>query len=386
VTGPADRLRAAIARRGPVPFSELVEAALYGPDGFYTTGGGAGRTRDFLTSPELGGAFGAVVAHAIDAAWDDGGRPDPWFVVDAGAATGSLARAVLAAEPRCSPALRYVAVETSPALRAIAATRLPVEATSQLLGPRPPRRDPDDDDAQPQGRSGVGPMVALLEDLPAGPIRGVVVANELLDNLPFDIYQRGREGWEEVRVGSAGPALVEVTVPSAPAISTVLDGLVPAAEPGTRVPWQAKAATWVRNAIDLLERGEVIAIDYARPTAAIAAAGGAGSTPDWLRTYRAGGRGRGPLEDPGEQDITADVAIDQLPQPTRITLQRRWLSDHGIDALASAAAARWRERAAIGDLEAIRARSVGPEVAALTDPLGVGGFTVCEWYARADQR
>ena len=58
-----DRIR----RHGPVPFSAYVDAALYGPEGFYTNGGGAGRGRDFLTSPEVGPLFGAVFGRALDA-------------------------------------------------------------------------------------------------------------------------------------------------------------------------------------------------------------------------------------------------------------------------------------------------------------------------------
>ena len=67
-----DRLR----REGPLPFSVFMEAALYDPtDGFYAAGGRAGgRSGDFLTSPEVGPLFGAVLARAIDTWWD-GARP-----------------------------------------------------------------------------------------------------------------------------------------------------------------------------------------------------------------------------------------------------------------------------------------------------------------------
>ena len=50
-----------IERRGPVPFSEVMDLALYDPAlGFYATGGAAGRRGDFITSPEVGPLFGAV--------------------------------------------------------------------------------------------------------------------------------------------------------------------------------------------------------------------------------------------------------------------------------------------------------------------------------------
>ena len=78
----------------------------------------AGRRGDFLTSPEVGPLFGAVLARLLDAEWDRLGRPDRFTVVDAGAGPGTLARSVLAAGPRCRDALRYVAVEVGAAQRA----------------------------------------------------------------------------------------------------------------------------------------------------------------------------------------------------------------------------------------------------------------------------
>src|SRR3954463_11195059 len=100
-----------IARDGSVRFDVAMELLLYGDDGFFTTGGGAGRRADFITSPEVGPLFGAVIANAIDTEWHRLGRPDPFVVVEAGAGRGALARAVLDARPACSPALRYVCVE-----------------------------------------------------------------------------------------------------------------------------------------------------------------------------------------------------------------------------------------------------------------------------------
>ena len=358
---------------------------MYGPDGFYTSGGGAGRERDFVTSPEIGPTFGRVIARAVDALWVELGRPDPWFVVEVGAGVGSLARAFLAAAPDCGPALRYIAVESSPALRRVADSRLPVEDPSQLLGPRV-TADPDDPDADPHGRRGLGPLVTVLGELPAGPLVGVVLANELLDNLPFDVYEWSDGAWSEVRIGlpgdaarsggaAAGDALVEVLVPAPPDVSAALDALVPVPVPGGRVPWEGVAAAWVGSAQRLLGRGRVISFDYARPTAELARL----PMTAWLRTYRAGGRGRPPLAALGEQDVTVDVAVDQLPPPSRVETQAAWLARHGVDAMAAEAAAVWSARAAIGDLEALRARSVAHEVAALTDPGGPGGFTVCEW-------
>jgi len=376
MTAPGHRLHSIVTRNGPVAWSVLVDEALYGEGGFYASGGGAGRARDFLTSPEVGPLFGAVVARAVDEVWAMCGRPDPWFVVEAGAGSGALAAAVLAAGPSCAPALRYVAVEASPALRGAIAGRVALEDPAQVLGPRSPA--PAGDADRPPTRPGVGPIATCMAELPAGPVTGVVLANELLDNLPFDVYARAGGAWQEVRVGIDGDALVEVLTPASPLVAAHLDVLAPAAPDGARVPWQAAAGEWLRLALDLLERGRVVVVDYARTTAAMAAvAPGA-----WLRTYRRGGPGAEALREPGTQDITADVALDQLAlarPPTRIADQASWLAAHGLAELEADAARRWREGAAAGGLDALAARSRVSEAAALRDPAGLGAFTVAEW-------
>src|SRR5947207_7066724 len=105
-----------IHRFGPLSFADYLDLALYDADGgFYASGGRAGRGGDFLTSPEVGPLFGAVVARALDAWWGELGQPDPFVVVEAAAGAGALARAVLDAGPACSLALRYMLVERSDA-------------------------------------------------------------------------------------------------------------------------------------------------------------------------------------------------------------------------------------------------------------------------------
>lgn len=315
-----------------------METALYGPDGFFTSGRGAGRNRDFITSPEVGPLFGAVLANAIDTWWDEAGQPDEWVVVDAGAGPGALGKAILAAAPRCVDALRLVLVERSAQLRA---THPP---TSTSLG-----------------------------ELPAEHVEGVVIANELLDNLPFVLLERGASEWLEVRVGEAGGALVEVQVAAAPDLAAEADRLAPTAAIGARIPLQHAAISWVQDALSFIERGRLVVIDYARSTAGMAAQGG------WLRTYRAHTRGDDALDRPGERDITTDVATDQLPGHPEVVDQAEFLVRHGLADLVAAARATWRERAAIGDLEALRARSRVIEADALTDATGLGAFTVLTW-------
>jgi SAM-dependent MidA family methyltransferase len=359
-----------------------MEAALYDDDdGFFTSGGEAGRRGDFVTSPEIGPLYAATIAGALDQWWEELGRPDPFLVVEAGAGTGTLAGDILAAGPACATALRYVLVERSARLREIQASRLPLELPAFVLGPTAPADPGEDDDVRPQ--PGRGPLLTSLAELPALTFTGVILANELLDNLPFDLLEWRDGSWYEVRVGADShqdDALVETFVAAPPDTAAVANRLTDGCQlaDGARLPLQRRAAAWLQRALSGLEGGRLVVVDYADTSPVLA------STPwaSWLRTFRQHQPGKALLDNPGSQDITCVVAIDQLATvrpPTTEESQAAWLTEHGIDRLVDAARQTWRERAPLGDLEALRARSRVHEGDALIDPEGLGGFRVLEW-------
>lgn len=387
MTTPADLLVERIRREGAIPFDAFVDTALYGPGGFFERGHGAGRAgRDFVTSPEVGPLFGALVARAVDRVWSDLERPDPFVVVEAGAGRGRLAADFLAAGPECAPALRYVLVERSAELREAQRELLVLEPGEDALGPV--TRDPDDDPGDELRRApatGVGPIATSLADLPAVACTGVVLANELLDNLPFRVVERTVDGWAEVRVASEDGGFSEVTVPAAPelevaaalAAGEVGEEAVPV---GARLPVPLAARDWFQECGEILRDGALIVLDYAAPAAELLQRGVSG----WLRTYRGHRRGGSPLDDPGGQDITIDLPVEFLAHAAStagMTLQSNasqadWLRGLGIDDLVDEARAAWDERAHVGDLEALRHRSRVSEAAALLDPAGLGAHRV----------
>ena len=299
----------------------FVERALYHPaHGFYETGGRAGRRGgSFLTSPEVGPLFGAVVARAVDTWWRDAGAPDRWTVVDAGAGPGTLARAVLAAGPACAGALDVVCVERTAAQRAL---------------------HPD----------GVTSLAALPGEA------DVIIANELLDNLPFGLLERTADGWVEVHVSD--------------------DGRTEPDTGGPRVPVATAAAAWVGDARRRLRPGgRLVCIDYADTTAALAARPWSA----WVRAFA----GQEQVDDvfaaPGSRDITVVVPHDQLPPAELVTTQADWLRSHGIDDLVDEGRRLWQAHAAAPDLAAMRMRSRISEAEALVDPDGLGAFWVGQW-------
>ncbi|MFO7281239.1 MAG: SAM-dependent methyltransferase [Thermoanaerobacterales bacterium] len=382
-TPAAARVADDIRRHGPVPFSRVVERALYDPEaGFYEVGGRSGRREGhFVTSPEVGALFGAVVARMLDEQWRALGEPPVFVVVEPGAGPGTLCRTVLAATPACSPALRYVLVERSAAQRRLHAERLRLEDPALAFPPV----DPDTE--VPVAEAPEGPICVSLAAMPRLPGPAVVLANELLDNLPFGLAERRGGSWCEVRVdlepGGAGTdggtRLVERLVPFADDTAALLERLAPGAAEGARAPVQAAARDWLRDALGVAgPGGRVVVFDYVSTTAEMAAR----PQQEWLRTYRGHRRGGPPLADLGTQDITCEVAVDQLAlvrEPDARTTQAEWLRAHGVDELVEEARRAWRERAHIGDLAAVAARSRVTEADALLDPAGLGGFAVLEW-------
>ena len=335
---------------GTVRFDAFMEDALYGPSGFYVRGGRpAARDGDFATSVELGSLFAQCVAGYLDRVWHELGRPDPFVIVEGGAGRGALCRQVLQHAGECRQSLRYVMVERVDRQRAEALDQV------EALGSDVP--------------------VTALADLPTGRLNGVMLANELLDNLPFRLLERSTNGWQEVHVQPVDSSEVLLDAPVDAA--TMADVLAPDSVPGARVPLQLKAAVWVRRALRLLERGRLLVFDYGVPTTAELAARPA---TEWLRTYRSQRRGQDPLHHPGSADITCDVALDQLPPGATLTPQADWLTSAGIGGMTAAARSLWQRSRANPTAEALAARTLLDEAGTLTDPDGMGAFWAAEWH------
>ena len=356
----------------PMGFDQWMEQALYHPrHGFYSSGGQAGRRgRDFLTSPEVGPLFGAVLAKAIDGCWNELGRPDPFIVIEAGAGRGALAASVLRAKPACFDALRYVTVERSELLRAQQQETLkgvfPEEAfaSAEACAGRAAAENSD---------SKISSSAKLPKSVsePFAPF-GMVIANELLDNLPFRILERAASGWKEVRVRLSGNGEF-ATEATAHGDSELAATLAPNAPIGARIPLQEQASAWVRQACELIGHGRVIVFDYGATTAELAERG------DWLRTYAKHGKGVSPLACPGQQDITSDVAFDQLPTPASLQTQAEFLGDWDIRSLVAEGQKEWQRHAANPTAEALIARSRSSEAATLCDAASFGSYKVAQW-------
>jgi SAM-dependent MidA family methyltransferase len=340
VPSAANSITAAItAAGGAIPFEQFMSLALYGEGGFYQTGGKAGRRGDFITSPEVGPLFAAVIARYLDDCWIELGRPHTFDVVEVGAGPGTLARGVFDAKPECLAAMKYIAVEIS--------------AAQRELHPN---------------------FVESVEVFPEREINGVVLANELLDNLPFRLFVFDGK-WKEAFVAFGdGDKFVEVLKD----VAEIPSVLPQTASLGARAPIQSAARDWLTMVSTRLGRGRILVFDYCSASTSDIAAS---PWREWLRTYKDHGRGEHYLANPGSQDITVQVMLDQLQNsfPTlTISRQSDWLNRWGIEQLVDEGNQYWEMHKDSPGLAAIKMRSRRTELGSICGDEGLGLFSVME--------
>ena len=165
-----------IGQTGPISVARYMELCLSHPQhGYYATRDPLGTDGDFTTAPEIHQMFGEMLGVWSATVWAGMDRP-AINLVELGPGRGSLMADMLRVlyRARCKPDVWLV--ESSPALRAEQAKRIPGANWADTL-----------------------------EDVPEGPM--ILVANEFLDALPAHQYLSTPEGWREQQVGLADGAL-----------------------------------------------------------------------------------------------------------------------------------------------------------------------------------
>ena len=337
-----DRVVTQIRSGGPMPFERFMEISLYDSDGFF--GGETLRSErggDFLTSPEVSSLFGETLAVYVARERERIG--EPFQVVEVGAGSGSLLQPLLKAVPDVSA----LAVEASPAARTALRELLPVDH--------------------------------VLTDLPDS-IRGVVIANELIDNLPMAIAQRIDGKWRERWVGLDGEQLTFVDAEPRPEVLSWLDDYSADVLDGGWVEVQLAAREWLATALERVEAGSILILDYGDTAEGLLPRRQDGT----LRTYRAHHLGPHPLDEPGETDITADVNFSALiatAEESRadVVLHRQddFLSELGLRERLSDLRKSELDAARSGEeMERLRLRTLKTEAETLLHPRGLGDFRV----------
>jgi SAM-dependent MidA family methyltransferase len=299
-----------------IPWRAATEQALYGESGFYRRHRPAAHFRTSVhASPLLATALLSLV--------HDTGLGT---VVDVGAGGGEL----LVELHRQAPELELLGVD---------------------VAARPP---------------GLPPAVRWAAE-PPDSVTGLLVAHELLDDVPVDVVQRDRGAWRVVLVDPAtGGEQLGDEVPAADA--AWLGAWWPDGDDGDRAEvGRPRDAVWA-GLVGSIDRGIAVAVDYAHERGARPRAG-------TLTGYRDGRQVR-PVPD-GSCDVTSHVALDACAAAgvragatsTALTTQRAALLALGL------AADRPPHSLASSDPAAyLQALSRRGELAELTDRDGLGGF------------
>ncbi|MBI5491576.1 MAG: SAM-dependent methyltransferase [Deltaproteobacteria bacterium] len=224
--------------KGPITFAEFMETALYwGDGGYYASSrekwGGEG---DYITSIDVSPSFARLLGKQVVEMWEALGTPGDFALIEAGAGRGWLSKGVLqylkASAPKLAGSIRIRLVDKNP---------------------RPER--------PPEGR------VTWHRDLAEikGPLKGVVVSNELIDSFPVHVVEQ-RGGLKEVFVDFRDGSFKEVLLPpSTPALEGYFKDLGITLAEGQRAEVNLRAKDWIKKAGGLLSRGFVITIDYGFP-------------------------------------------------------------------------------------------------------------------------
>jgi SAM-dependent MidA family methyltransferase len=309
------------ARGGWIGFDEYLEQVLYAPGlGYYSAGAAKfGAAGDFITAPELSPLFGGCVARHCALLLREGGE-----LLELGAGSGALAEILLTRLDTLGalPA-RYLILETSADLRARQRERL--------------RRLP----------APLSERVEWLDALPSRPLRGVMLANEVADALPFQCFAAREGGFDEwgVAIDAAGDPSWSVR-PASGALLTELERIGTALEskfsPGYRGEVCQRAEPWLASLAAALEHGCLLLFDYGVGRAELYHPQRTAGT---LRCHYRHRAHDDPFLYPGLQDITAWVDFTRLAEAADAAglevagycTQAAFLLGAGIDAeLASA--------------------------------------------------
>lgn len=289
-----DKIRA----EGPMTFEEFMEMALYDPDyGYYVSGKTRiGRGGDYYTSPHLHKIFGALIGKQIKEMWDLMGRPRDFKIIELAPGAGFLCADILNSLKGSDffESLEYFLVERTAGQR---------EKQKNLLAEFSDR---------------VKWFSSLTE---IDPIGGCILSNELLDAFPVHLV-RMEDELKEIYVGIDGSHFAMKPGPlSSEVIRKYFGEFSDGLERGYETEANTRIRGWLKEVHAAIEKGFVLTIDY----------GYSG------RDYYSEDRNRGtllcyhghqanenPLQNVGEQDITAHVNFSSV---------KKWGEEIGLEAV-----------------------------------------------------
>lgn len=281
----SERLKAEIAKTGPMPLDRFWQEAMTAPDGgYYMAGAPIGEEGDFTTAPEISQIFGELVGLWLVDCWDRAGRPAAFTLMELGPGRGQLmADALRAAHmaPDFLEAAQAVMVEASPSLRR---SQEAIMANAGLS--KAPEWQTD--------------WRQALQDDDGAPL--FLIGNEFLDALPIQQFQWGQGAWRSrvIELDDAADFVFRDGPVAMPEVPTGLD-TPPEGAILEHAPERAEAAELLAQRI-MRSGGAGLLIDYGYKTTRFG---------DSLQAL-AGGKPADPLQAPGQADITSHVDFARL--------------------------------------------------------------------------
>ncbi len=273
-----------IEAEGPMTVARFMELALYHPeDGYYTAGPRRAGT-EWTTAPTLHPIFAKTLALGLAPLL---AQVDDPVLAEVGTGSGELMRDVAyglaEAAPEVFEQLHLVVVDRSEP--ALARARSTLERAGIVLD-----------------------EVTLATELPDR-IEGVVFSNELLDAIPTHQAQVTPEGLHERRI-TVDDGQLDWTAGrfDDPATQRLAEALASVEATDLRFEVPVASLAWYERAIQALDRGAILTIDYGATARAIQAAIPEGT----LHGYHRGRPTTEVLRSPGEVDLTFLVPFDQV--------------------------------------------------------------------------
>ena len=230
-----------IEKGGAIPFSEFMNLGLYAPAmGYYVAGQHRfGAEGDFVTAPELGDVFGRCMARQVAQVLT--GIDGECDVIEFGAGSGKLA-ATLIKELELLDVLpeRYLILETSPDLQ---------QRQQQTISQQAPQHVE---------------RFVWLDSMPEQAINGVILANEVLDAMPVEMFAVDDEGDSQQYLVKASEDGFQWG--SRPADGNLAEQIAQLDLPaGYSSELNPAVDGWIAMLAEGLEQGVVLLIDYGFP-------------------------------------------------------------------------------------------------------------------------
>ena len=227
------RIRQAIQDAGgSIPFAQFMHMALYEPSlGYYVAGlRKIGKDGDFVTAPEISALFSQCLANQCAQVLQELGGGD---VLELGAGSGMMAADILMQLEKleCLPRHYYI-LDVSPELRDRQFHTLQRKVPHLLA------------------------RVTWLDSLPAQPLRGVILGNEVLDAMPVELFRIMDGEMFALAVSANDEGFAFVTAAHAQ------PSPYPALPDGYTSEYNPALPAWLQSVADCLTAGVVLLIDY----------------------------------------------------------------------------------------------------------------------------